>query len=205
MAHTSGNHQQSGTTDSCNAGENSGQGSGRKKGTCHRCDVWAAIAERKRKSEQEGKQRTEAAPKATKCRHDDGTDRTIAEIQAGTAEKTRKRAGDDSETQEAERTAKKRKDGTDRARGQTDMQAKEKEGDKPHDKATVPAEEGKATQKRKLCEYICPHCSEAVKSTVRTGQVDHRRKCGNRFRVQDGRTVAKGYVYVCPFCNGDRE
>ena len=92
---------------------------------------------------------------------------------------------------------------TDRARGQTDMQAKEKEGDKPHDKATVPAEEGKATQKRKLCEYICPHCSEAVKSTVRTGQVNHRRKCGNRFRVQDGRTVAKGYVYVLPFCNAE--
>ena len=72
---------------------------------------------------------------------------------------------------------------------------------KPSDKATVPAKGGKAAQKRKFCEYICPHCSEAVSSSVRTCQVNHRRRCGNRFRVQDARIVAKAYVYICPFCN----
>ena len=83
------------------------------------------------------------------------------------------------------------------------MQAKGKEGAKPSDKATVPAKEGKATQKRKLCKYICLHCSESVTSTVRTGQVDHRRRCWNQFRVKDGCIVAKAYVYMCPFCNGE--
>ena len=53
-----------------------------------------------------------------------------------------------------------------------------------------------------LFEYICPCCSELVTSTVRTGKVRHGGKCGGRFRVRDGRTVAKGYVYVCPFCTG---
>ena len=37
---------------------------------------------------------------------------------------------------------------------------------------------------------------------MRTGKVRHGGKCGGRFRVRDGRTVAKGYVYVCPFCTG---
>ena len=47
------------------------------------------------------------------------------------------------------------------------------------------------------------YCSECVTSTVRTGQVDHRRRCGNRFRLKDARVVDKAYVYMCPFCNGE--
>ena len=167
-------------------------------------DVWAAIAERKQNREQEGGQTKEAEPKATERRQDDGTEMSIADVQAATAAQKRKREVDIAETQEAEQRAKQRKDGTDKAReGQTDLQAKEKEGAKPSEKATVPAKEGKATQKRNLCEYICPHCSESVTSTVRTGRVNHRRRCGNRFPVKDGRIVAKAYVYVCPFCIGE--
>ena len=169
-------------------------------------DVWAAIAERKRNREQEGGQTKEAEPKATERRQDDGTEMSIADVQAATAAQKRKREVDIAETQEAEQRAKQRKDGTDKAReGQTDLQAKEKEDAKLSEKATVPAKEGKATQKRNLCEYICPHCSESVTSTVRTGRVNHRRRCGNRFPVKDGLVsrVAKAYVYVCPFCIGE--
>ena len=136
-------------------------------------DVWAAIAERKRKREQDGTTK-EAEPKATKCRQDDETEMPGAEMGEASAEEKRKRDMDNAETEDAERRAKKRKDGTHEAReGQPDLQAKEKEDPKPSDKTTVPAKEGKATQKRKLCEYKCPHCSESVTSTVRTGQVDH--------------------------------
>ena len=166
-------------------------------------DVWAAIAERKRKREQDGATK-EAEPKAAKCRQDDETEMPGAEMGEASAEEKRKRDMDNAETEDAERRAKKRKDGTHEAReGQPDLQAKEKEDPKPSDKTTVPAKEGKATQKRKLCEYKCPHCRESVTSTVRTGQVDHRRRCGNRFRVKDARVVDKAYVYMCPFCNGE--
>ena len=34
--------------------------------------------------------------------------------------------------------------------------------------------------------YTCPFCEAAVSSIVRSGQVDHRRHCGNRFQVKDG-------------------
>ena len=89
-------------------------------------------------------------------------------MEEATAEQKRKRNMDNAETQEAERRAKNRKDGTHEAQeGQPDLQAKEKEGAKPSDKTAVPAKEGKATQKRKLCEYTCPHCSESGTSTVR--------------------------------------
>ena len=112
-------------------------------------DVWAAIATRKRNREQDGGQ-----TKATQRRQDDGTEMPVADVEGAIAEQKRKRDVDNAETQEAKRRAKQRKDGTDEAReGQPDLQAKEKEGARPSDKATVPAKEGKATQKRKLCEY----------------------------------------------------
>jgi len=47
-----------------------------------------------------------------------------------------------------------------------------------------------------------PHCKQPVSSTIRTGQVNHRRTCGNYFRVREGRPCAKQYDYVCPACNG---
>ena len=70
--------------------------------------------------------------------------------------------------------------------------------------AKTPEQLGAAGQARKkLFEYTCPFCGDAVSSNVRTGQVDHRRSCGNQFSVRDGHMVAKSYVYVCPFCNGN--
>ena len=122
----------------------------------------------------------------------------IADVEDAIAEQKPKRDVDDAETQQAERKAKQRKDDTDKARErQTDLQAKAEDGAKPSDKDTVPAKERKATQKRKLCEHMCPHCGESVTSTVQTGQVDHRSRCGNQFRVKDERIVAKAYVYMC--------
>ena len=56
--------------------------------------------------------------------------------------------------------------------------------------------------KGKIFEYVCPHCKQSVSSTLRTGQVNHRRTCGNFFRVREGRPCAKQYDYVCPTCNG---
>jgi hypothetical protein len=50
--------------------------------------------------------------------------------------------------------------------------------------------------------YTCPFCEAAVSSIVRSGQVDHRRHCGNQFQVKDGCVVTKKMVYQCPFCDG---
>ena len=50
--------------------------------------------------------------------------------------------------------------------------------------------------------YTCPFCEAAVSSSVRSGGVDHRRHCGNRFQVKDGCVVTKKMVYQCPFCDG---
>ena len=52
------------------------------------------------------------------------------------------------------------------------------------------------------CHYTCPFCEAAVSSSVRSGRVDHRRHCGNRFQVKDGCVVTKKMVYQCPFCDG---
>ena len=83
---------------------------------------------------------------------------TIADVPEASAERKRKQDSGDAETQEAERRAKERKDGTEERRvGQTDVQAKEKESAKLSENAPVPAKERKATQKDKPYEYICPH------------------------------------------------
>ena len=50
--------------------------------------------------------------------------------------------------------------------------------------------------------YTCLFCEAAVSSIVRSGQVDHRRHCGNRFQVKDGCVLTKKMVYQCPFCDG---
>ena len=50
--------------------------------------------------------------------------------------------------------------------------------------------------------YDCPFCNVGVTSSVRTGQVDHRKVCGHFLRVRDGKLALKVYNYVCPFCGG---
>ena len=42
-----------------------------------------------------------------------------------------------------------------------------------------------------------------MRSDVRTGQINHRTVCGNKFSVQDGVVREKGVVYRCPFCKGN--
>lgn len=68
--------------------------------------------------------------------------------------------------------------------------------------ATSTAATNHAKPGTRLYYYICPSCNAPVRSSVRTGQVDHRRRCGHRFPVQDGQLVTQRYVYVCPFCKG---
>eukprot|EP00435_Cladocopium_sp_Y103_P002999 s593_g1.t1 len=50
--------------------------------------------------------------------------------------------------------------------------------------------------------YVCPFCKAAVSSSIRCGQVDHRRACGKQFQVKDGHVAAKEFVYTCPYCEG---
>ena len=74
-------------------------------------------------------------------------------------------------------------------------------------------EETTATQQRrgakrprqedgKLLCYTCPFGQERVSSSVATGQVDHRKACGKKFRVKDGKIALREFVYKCPFCAG---
>ena len=115
------------------------------------------------------------------------------------------------------RGAEQRKDRTDEARERKrDVHAKENQAAKYSKKKTVPAKTGEAktemvpaktgeeTQRDKTFQYVCPYCKQAVTSSVRTGRVDHRCTCGNRFQVTDGCIIAKAlaYAYVCPACNG---
>ena len=37
---------------------------------------------------------------------------------------------------------------------------------------------------------------------MKTGQIDHRTVCGNKFSVKDGVVKEKVYVYICPACKG---
>ena len=69
-------------------------------------------------------------------------------------------------------------------------------------RAVRPTKAAEAMAKGKIFQYVRPHCKQPVNSTIRTGQVNHRRTCGNYFRVRDGRPCAKQYDYVCPACNG---
>ena len=156
--------QESGGTGSCNAGEGSTEGCRRKK-TRIVADIWAAIAERKRKREQDSAQRHEAAPHAKQRREDDRTEITT--------------------DRHAEMSC----------RQQTDASATEK--------VTLPAKEAKAARKGKSFQYVCPACQKFVRSSIRTGQANHRRACGNLFQVRDAQVVAKAYAYVCPACKGN--
>ena len=60
----------------------------------------------------------------------------------------------------------------------------------------------KGERARERFQYACPFCEASVTSSVRTGHIDHRHACGNRFRVKDGHVAAREFVYVCPFCEG---
>ena len=52
--------------------------------------------------------------------------------------------------------------------------------------------------------YTCPFCEGTVRSSVRTGQINHRSVCGHQFYVKDGAVgearTDRQYAYTCPFC-----
>ena len=85
--------------------------------------------------------------------------------------------------------------------GPADVRGKQEDSN-GRQRAVRPMKRAEATAKGKMLEYVCPHCNQSVSSTIRTGKVNHRRTCGNYFRVREGRPCAKLYDYVCPACNG---
>ena len=87
------------------------------------------------------------------------------------------------------------------AEGRADVRGTQEDSNRT-EKATLPTKGARTTRERKSFQYVCPHCDQSVTSTIRTGQVNHRRTCGDRFRVKDGRVLAQSYDYVCPACNG---
>ena len=50
------------------------------------------------------------------------------------------------------------------------------------------------TVKEKAYVYVCPACKGNVASDVKTGQIDHRTVCGNKFSVKDSAVKEKAYV-----------
>ena len=130
--------------------------------------------------------------------------RAIADVWAAIAERKRNREQESPQTKEEGPEAKQRRqeNGTEMtAEGLSDVRGTQEDSNRT-EKATLPTKGARTTRERKSFQYVCPHCDQSVTSTIRTGQVNHRRTCGNRFRVKDGRVLAQAYDYVCPACNG---
>ena len=68
------------------------------------------------------------------------------------------------------------------------------EGNKASKEKTLPANARHATQRGQSFAYVCPACHQLVISSIRTGQVDHRRTCGNQFQVNNGVVAKKSVV-----------
>ena len=185
-------------------------------------DVWAAIATRKRSREQDCGETKEAEPRATQHRQDDGTEMTTegpADVRgkqekvvrpangwAATAERKRKKEQESTQAQEAPPRAKQRKEdhGTERTPDtEAEMSCRQQKNACATEKVTLVANEANATRKSQSFEYVCPACQKCVRSSIRTGQVNHERTCGNRFRVKDAQVVTKAYAYICPACKGN--
>ena len=86
---------------------------------------------------------------------------------------------------------------------QAEMSCKQQSKGSATETVTLLADGAQAGEEGKSFQYVCPACQKSVRSSIRTGQVDHRRACGNRFQVWDAQVVAKGYVYICPACKGN--
>ena len=180
-------------------------------------------------SEQDSLQTKEAEPKAKHRRRENGTEMTTegpagvrgkredcngrqravrptADVWAAIVEQKGKREEDIAQMQEAPPHAKQRRedDGTGRSTDrQADMSCKQQNNASATETVTLLANEAKAARKGKSYQYVCPACQKSVRSSIRTGQVNHRRACGNRFQVWDAQVVAKPYVYICPACKGN--
>ena len=109
--------------------------------------------------------------------------RAIADVWDAIAERKRKREQERPQRKEAEPKPKQR-----RQENGTEMTT---EGPaEVHGQQDDSNERPRAVRPRKAAEAMAkgsPHCNQSVSSTVRTGQVNHRRTCGNFFPSQ-GRT-----------------
>ena len=126
----------------------------------------------------------------------------LADGWAATEERKRKREQDIAYMQESPPQAKQRKEDDGRERA-TDAQAETSCGQQKNASVTEKVRANAANAKALSFQYVCPACQKSLRSRIRTGEVDHRRACGNRFQVRDGQVVAKAYVYICPACKGN--
>ena len=191
-------------------------------------DVWEAIAERKRNREQESSQMKDAEPKAKHPKQENRTEmstdgpedargqredsdgrqravRTTTDVWAASVERKRK-TKDTAQMQEVPPHAKQRREDGETERStdrQAEMSCKQQSKGSATETVTLLANGAQAGGEGKSFQYVCPACQKSVRSSIRTGQVDHRRACGNRFQVWDAQVVAKGYVYICPACKGN--
>ena len=103
---------------------------------------------------------------------------------------------DEAAAQEGEPKEKQRKDETRKAEeSHKALKASTRqEGNKASKEKTLPANARHAKQRGQSFEYVCPACHQSVISSIRTGQVDHRRTCGNQFQVNNGVVAKKSVV-----------
>ena len=130
--------------------------------------------------------------------------RAIADVWDAIAERKRNREQESPQRKEAEPKAKQRRqeNGTEMTTEGPAEVHRQQDNSNGRQRAVRPTKAAEAMAKGKIFQYVRPHCKQPVNSTIRTGQVNHRRTCGNYFRVRDGRPCAKQYDYVCPACNG---
>ena len=166
-------------------------------------EVRAAIAEKKRTRDADGAQAQGAQPRAKQRREEGREEMNIANAQDPIPKQKRKREVEEAETQEGNLKEKQCKETRQAEEGHEALKPdKTQEGDKASKEKTLPAKTGHATQRGQRFHYVCPACQKSVISSIRSGQVDHRRICGNRFAVKDGVVAQKSVVYTCPCCNG---
>ena len=107
--------------------------------------------------------------------------RVIADVWDAIAERKRNREQESSQMKDAEPKAKhpKQENGTEMTtEGPADVHG-QREDSNGRQTAVRPTKAAEAMAKGKIFQYVCPHCNQAVSSTIRTGQVDHRRTCGH--------------------------
>eukprot|EP00438_Fugacium_kawagutii_P033265 Skav234611 [mRNA] locus=scaffold1110:370618:372077:- [translate_table: standard] len=153
-------------------------------------EVWEAIAAQKRRAADSLARTHRMAPptrsKKTetmirKRKHEEDEDAANAKIE----ERNKSKKAEDGSKAAQEKTVPK-----------TDEKARQSMPKKLHARPTAtaapPAKQARETKTEKEAyQYTCPFCDMSVLSRIRTGQVDHRRKCGNYFRVKDGHVVTK--------------
>ena len=159
-------------------------------------DVRAAIAQRKRKRDEDGSQTKQG-------KEDERAEMTMSNTKEAITEQKRRREVDQAAPTEGEPKEKQRKDETGKKDKHTALQAgKSQEGTKASKQETLPGNTGQATQRGQSFKYVCPACEQSVISSICTGQVNHQSVCGYVFSVQDGVVADKSFVYQCPFCGG---